>query len=148
MLILGLDVETIFDKAIETKFMYKSDIIKFLKTHERKQVVVENIKQQIREIEWTNPKLLDGKKRSRFIEDMAIMFANAALEHKRQEFLTQGERNRMIREGDRIERAQDMMDQLEKEAKSTDIKSYMIDAHGGHYNITQGADDGQDGTTS
>lgn len=135
-MLITTDLETIFDKAIEDKFQYRMEIIRFLKTHERKQFVIEKIKEQIKLVEWTNPRLMTGPKRQKFIQDMAIMFAQAALEHKRQSLLTQGERNLMIREADKIKRAEDMVEQLEKESQEG-VKAFMIDSFGGDYAISK-----------
>lgn len=115
MLILPGDVGFIFNQKIKKTLSSKPEIFNFINNHDRKQMVIDNLSKMIRETEWTRPDLMTGQVRISFIEDSAKMFIEAALESKKQELMTQGARDVLVRSADKYKRAQEMLDDINKE---------------------------------
>lgn len=120
-----IDVETIFNAAIDAAVKSKPEIHRFLFNHERKNMVIENLKKQIRETEWKNPLLLNSRIINQLIEDIAKQFMERALEHKKQELMTQGERDLMVKQADKYKRAEEMLQDINKE-DTNDGKSFFV----------------------
>lgn len=111
-----VDVETVFNTAIDKALKSKPEIHRFIYNHERKNMVIENLKKEIKVTEWKAAHLLNSQVINQIIEDVAKQFMERALEHKKQELMSQGEKDLLIKQADKYKRAEEMLVDLEKES--------------------------------
>jgi len=114
------DIRRIFDNTIIASVPNK-EVQRFLLNHERKDRVIENLAQQIRQTELSLV-YFDTRRYVAMVQDLAKFFCENAIKFKEEQLLTYNERQRRIHESDNIKRAEEIMVDLEKEAKET--KSY------------------------
>lgn len=117
------NVKVIFDKFLEETFTPKPEILKFVLNHERKNVVINNLCEQILRIERYNINF-DAHKYTFVIRSIAKSFATVCLEHHRQQSLSSLEKIRIRNESENIQRAQEIMETIERESPEAQIKSF------------------------
>lgn len=113
-------VELIFDSYLSQLFGEKPEILRFLRQHERKSVVILRVCQQISLAESSNiAKRFDAARHSYLVGECVKMFANAALTKAQQDQLSMLERSRLITEANRLEsiKAEFEADQKEFDSK-------------------------------
>jgi hypothetical protein len=108
------DVRRIFDESVDTLFKDKPHLIPFFKDHERKNVVLNNLCEQILIIENRNLHFNAENYRST-IKDIALLFCKAALKHTEELNLSSAERNRRDREQNILKIAQETIKELQKD---------------------------------
>jgi hypothetical protein len=119
-------VTTIFDGCLRRIFHPKPELMAYLLKHERKGVCIERVCEQITAAEQrcNIGGALSVERFTVLIETAAKMFANMALEHAKEQALSQAETMRRRHEADRIKRAEELAADLEKEALSTRVTSF------------------------
>lgn len=117
------NVKVIFDKFLEETFLTKPEILKFVLNHERKDIVINNLCDQIIRLERYNINF-NAEKYRFIIRSMAKTFATVCLEHHRQQSLSSLEKIRIRNESENIQRAQEIMDTIERESPEAQIKSF------------------------
>jgi hypothetical protein len=118
------DIEKIFDLKLDDTFGKKPDVLNYLKNHERKNIVLENLSEQIKGCERANYSInFDVKKYHYTIDEIALFFARNALRYAEEQAVSRIERQRRIDEANKIEDAKEMMQELEDEALTTKIVS-------------------------
>lgn len=108
------DVTKRVDAELTRLFHTNQNCLKFLLNHERKTLLIRNLCNEIYKAE----KLVinfDVNKYQRVIKDFTRQFATSALQHLEEKLLTEAERNRRIKEANRLVDAQEFIDDLEKE---------------------------------
>ena len=108
------DVLKVFDDTIKSIFKSKPDIIRMLLDHETKPKCIDELCYQIKLAELGSVKI-DVIKYKLMITEIAKLFANAALEKKKQELLSDNERKRLIKDSDHIKEANEIVSDLNKE---------------------------------
>jgi len=117
------NVKVIFDKFLEETLAPKPEILKFVLNHERKDLVLNNLCDQILRAERYNFNF-NAEKYRFIIRSMAKTFATVCLEHHRQQALSSLEKIRIRNESENIQRAQEIMDTIERESPEAQIKSF------------------------
>lgn len=124
-------VTAAFDRSLRRTFETKPEILAFLHRHERKGVCIERLCEQIQAAE--NAANIGGRFDVRrfemFIDTTAMMFANAALTYAEEKAISSAEATRRQIERDKIERAQEIMNEMEKEARDLSVKSFPTVPH-------------------
>jgi hypothetical protein len=110
------NVKTKFDLRLEEKFKTKPDVLKFLKNHERKNIVLNRLCEEIVKCERFCV-TFNVNKYLMVINSVADMFASNALNYIEQQMLSDAEKNRLIKKADAIKEAENVMMILEKEVK-------------------------------
>jgi hypothetical protein len=112
------DVLKIFDQFITDTFKAKPEVSRYLMNHERKNLCVDNLCEQIQIIERRRLKIVfDAAYYKRTIQDIARMFCNACLKHAEEKSLSSNERLRRIDEGNREADVKDMLNQWQKDGE-------------------------------
>lgn len=118
-------VARIFDQTINERFKAKPNVRDFLIRHERKEVVLNNICQQIRMCELSSIRTkFDAEKLLWVVTEMAVFFAKTALDHKQEQMLSKAEVNRRVSDADKFKQLQEQFDKDQEEALSAKIISY------------------------
>lgn len=108
------DIRALFDKALVQKFKDQSEVLKFLLDHERKRVCINRLCAEI--IRMNGRKLLvELTYFEQVIETTANMFAFQALKKAEQDALSSIEKIRMRHDADTIERAKEVIREVEKD---------------------------------
>ena len=119
-----------FDTSIDDIFKNKPDIIRFVKGHERKELVLQNLCEQILRCE-NFCVMFDVSKYKSVIKAVVKMFSENALKYAEEKLISTAEITRRTRESDRIKDAENMMLILEKEAKDERDKiKVFLNEHG------------------
>lgn len=94
-------VTKVFDEKIKETYKRDDfrDLMNWLLNHERKQVCLEHLCENIRDLEARAP-TFNYTIYNRLIKDVAVMFMRHAMEYKEQEFLTEIEKKRRIQDAD------------------------------------------------
>jgi hypothetical protein len=108
------DITKRVDDELTRIFKTNSSVLNFVLKHERKQVLIRNLAAEIMRVEGLSMSF-DAAKYQRVIKDFAKQFATSALQHAEEKALSDAERARRIWEADRIKRAEEHIDSLEKE---------------------------------
>lgn len=103
-----------FDAELTKVFKQKPDILRFLLKHERKDRCILNLCAEISRAEQYRINV-SVENYSKIIKDFARMFARAALTYAEEKALSDAERARRIWESDRLNRAEQFAEDLEKE---------------------------------
>jgi len=120
---MEFEVARCFDSFLVSTFKAES-IRNYLLNHERKQVCIGKVCEQIRIAELSNLKgRFDLWRWRQVIEACAGIFANAALNHAEEKALTQAERTRRLDEACRMDNLKAEFDALAEEALSTKLVS-------------------------
>jgi hypothetical protein len=109
------DVTKRFDLAIKTKFKDKPEIQSFLLKHERKNLCINRLCEQIVRSENYNIKI-HVQTYDSIIEDIAMMFARACLQKHEEEHYSSIKLQQIMAQHDHIKNAEAMIKDLEKEA--------------------------------
>lgn len=102
------EVRRIFDDYVISIFQSKIDIKNFILKHERKEVCLQNLCEQIRIIELGRMDL-SAHKYKNLIEGVAKMFCDAALKSKEEELITHAEKARRLNEASKLDQAKEML---------------------------------------
>ena len=95
--------------------------------HERKQIAIDNICQEIVKAEQSNiGHKFDKRKWQTVIEAGAKMFCDAAIKFKEQQLLSEIEKQRQIDEAEKLKKAEECLEDVTKEDKPT---SYLNDSN-------------------
>lgn len=114
---MQLEIEEKFDGWIKAKFKENSEVLNFLLKHERKQVCITRLSEQIRLAELSNIRgRFNSEKYHWLIADVAAFFCDRALEYAREKAVSEAERQRRTSESLRLKEAESMLHELEKEA--------------------------------
>lgn len=108
------DVRRIFDESVDTLFSEKPHLVPFFKDHERKNVVLNNLCEQILIIENRNLHF-NAEAHRTLIKDVALLFCKAALKLVEEQHLSPAERSRREREGRALDIAKDTIKELQKD---------------------------------
>lgn len=111
-----------FDKAVDKLFEKHSSseiMAKFVKTHERKELVINNLYDQVVLVEKSNIKTrFTTQKYEELIDCVAKMFARNCIEKAEQDALSWSEIARRVSEADTIKRAAECIEDLEAEVNA------------------------------
>lgn len=117
-------VEIQFDAYLKRKLETKPNVLSFLLNHERRAVAIERTKEQIHIAEHSNfGKKFNAKHVKEMIETCAAAFANAALNYKEQQLLSELEKSRLVNEATKIERYEAEFEEDQKELINGKITS-------------------------
>lgn len=92
------DVEKLFNTFIESTFREKPEVKNFLHKHERKQIVIDNTCEQIRQAELKFATKMDSKRVTSIVNECAKMFCKAALAHIEEKQISEIKRKQMEQE--------------------------------------------------
>lgn len=108
------DLTVRFDNALKAKFKDKTDIQNYLLKHERKNLCIQNLCEQIIRAEKYSINIslntYDG-----IIKDIAMMFAKACLQKAEESHYSQAKINQIKAQQDHLKQAEEMLHDLEKE---------------------------------
>lgn len=108
-----LDVKQIFEDHLKTTLITQPEVLKFVLNHERKDLCIRNLCDQILVSERKLRAKFDQKKYKLMIESIANQFAQAAIDLKKQEILSQSEKKRLIKQADSLKEAEECVNDLE-----------------------------------
>lgn len=98
------DVKRIFLERIRDQYRDKPDELKFLLSHERKEICLNHLCAEIQKAERRLYKItFETAQYKHLIHAMTDFFATTALKHKGETLLTEGERYRRIKEASRYD---------------------------------------------
>lgn len=117
----SIEVTKRFDEEIDKIFKNRPEITRFIKNHERKELVVRNLCAEIIKCEKFSLNF-DCNKYSKVIGSVARMFASHAIRFAEESIVSENEKRRRIAEADKVKRAEEAMLILEKEAKDEQDK--------------------------
>lgn len=118
-----IDVERVFDEFLVETLGKKYEILKYVKEHERKPLVISNLCEQIVRCE-KGIILFNADKYRYVIRSIAKMFAQVTIQHHEDSNLSELEKIRRVHKEDHLKRAAEAMIDLEKEALSTNLTSF------------------------
>jgi hypothetical protein len=111
------DVKRRFEEEITKRLSLKPEVLKFVLNHERKDVCLKNLCEQIEKCERQSFQILfDAKKYASVIKSVAVLFAKAVILHKEEKMMTEGARLKQISDHSKMQRAEEYMIDLENEA--------------------------------
>lgn len=117
-----------FDAYI-TKNIKNLEVRSFLVQHERKNVCIEKLCEQIRIAELSNiGRDFNLEKWRLCIHSVARMFAQACLRHQEEKILSDAEIARRLSESRKLEHAEEMITELEDDALDETPRSFLNDA--------------------
>ncbi len=98
------DVEQIFDAYIKSVYYTRgADVMRFFTQHERKNICIDNICEQIQGVERSRMSISFNKKLyTKFIEDIAMKFCFDTLTYAKQQSLTRLEQSRLKADADML----------------------------------------------
>lgn len=99
-----------YEAKIRKLFGNKPEVCKFLLSHERKSVLIENLNTELNKLEFSTIRL-DSKLLQSVVDDFTLMFARAAILNKEQEIMSYNEKMLQERE---YQAQQDLTKELEK----------------------------------
>jgi hypothetical protein len=108
------DVTKRFDLAIKTKFKDKLEIQNFLLKHDRKNLCINRLCEQIVRAENYNIKV-SVKTYDSVIGDIAMLFAKAVLQKHEEEHYTSIQKQQILAKNNAIKDAQEILKDLEKD---------------------------------
>lgn len=118
------DVTRIFDDYLISTLGANPSVCNFILHHERKQGCIERLCEQIKGGEAAlGYRAMATKQYRVMIRGVAKMFAEACLKHAEEQALSKAELERIVREAQKVERAQEIMQELEDEATDERIVS-------------------------
>ena len=106
-------VEGAFDDEVDRLFKSKPDIHSFIKNHERRPKLMENLKSQVFETQLKNPKLLSQATLKAIGKEFAKTFSTLCIRYAEQQALSEAEKRRRIHEEHHFNEIQE---ELEKSA--------------------------------
>lgn len=109
------EIKVRFDSALREKFSQKADVLNFLLKHERKNLCITNIAEQILRAENYNINI-SIKTYDKIIKDIALMFARAVIEHVEQQHMSAIKKAQIRAKEDAIKNAELMLKDLEKDS--------------------------------
>lgn len=115
-------IEEKFDKTIRENPVLSSEVKEFLLRHERKDLCIQNIHDELSKIQYTALKM-DIVLFSSIIEEFATLFIKAAVECKLQEMLSSAEVTRRQLVNDR---EQELKKEFEEAAKDVKVEDANI----------------------
>lgn len=118
-----INVERIFDEFLDETLGQKVEILKYVKEHERKSLVITNLCEQIIRCEM-GIVIFNADKYRYVIRTVAKMFAQLTIQHHEDNNLSELEKIRRAHKADHLKRAEEAMIDLEKEALSTNLTSF------------------------
>lgn len=119
------DVESIFDGYIHRTFLEKPEIARFLLKHERKELCIQNLCEQIQGVERSRMSLtFTPSMYKKLIEDIARFFCQQALKQAEEQNLSSLEKLKRVTEAYRLEREEKEQEELVKELQQKNIKIY------------------------
>ena len=111
------DVTRVFDNYLISTFSNRPNICNFVLKHERKAGCIENLCKQIKGGEAAiGHRPMTSDRYRLMIRETAKMFAQACLQYAEEQALAKAERERRIREAEKIDRAKEIVQELEDEA--------------------------------
>lgn len=112
-----VDVTVHFNNALRVKFGHKPDILKFLLEHERKDLCLKNLCNQIEIAERRGRFRLDFDvtKYILMINEMAVMFARAAVNARINELMSSAEKHRRQSEATKYDEIKSVVKGLDDE---------------------------------
>lgn len=119
------EVERLFKMAIVERLHSKPEILKMIMAHERLPLVLNQLNREIRAIIMKRPQT-KVESLQLVIKDLAVLFAQVALQQKKETLLSSAERTRRITEAGRIADIQSHAIELEREVTTTDYISRRI----------------------
>lgn len=108
-------IEQLFDARIKHVFYDKEYVKRFILSHERKQVVITNILEQVKLCEWNRATKFNAKELKFLVESIADTFASAALKQKEQSLMSAAAKQAIIAEANRLQYAQELASEVMKE---------------------------------
>ncbi len=113
-----LDVKILFDEYLRKNFKHKPDVLDFLLNHERKEVCIRNLCDQIQVCEKRSKVKLnfDAKAYKLSIEEVAKMFASAAVNAKVAALVSSVERHRRESEESKYDEIRSVVKGLDNES--------------------------------
>ena len=108
------DVTKRFDQALESKFKARPDVLNFLTKHERKNLCINRLCEQIVRAENYSISI-KVETYSGIIKDIALMFANACLKKAEEDHYSQAQRTAITRQQDALKDAEGLLKDLEKD---------------------------------
>lgn len=125
-----IDVRNKFDQTIDSIFKDKPIFISFLKKHERKELVLKNLCEEIVKCERYSLSF-NANKYNTVITEVVKMFATNAIKHAEEKLISQAEITRRQKASDTIKNAEETMLILEKEFKDEQDKiKVFVNEHG------------------
>lgn len=116
-----------FERYISDTFMGKPDILAFFANHERKQLCIDGLCEEVRKAELSNiGRMMDLDRVKFFAHSGAEMFCQLALTSAEEQAVSAAEYQRRLDVNLVYERAEEAITDLENEAKDERIKSYPI----------------------
>lgn len=118
------DITLIFDQELKALFHEKVEILKFLLTHERRHLALDNLTHQVRLVLFNHkPKRASLEK---LVKDIARMFAKASLDEHKAKVMSASERALRIQKANYINDAETtFLKDQEKEALSDTHKVFV-----------------------
>lgn len=114
-----------FDKELKSLFKAKPAVLSHLLNHERRPIVLESLCDQIKLCERQDFSIkFDAVKYQYVIKEIAKYWATNALRYAEEQAVSRIERQRRIDEGNKLNEAQGLMDEMEAEALSPKVSSY------------------------
>ena len=117
------NVQKIFDEFLDETLKEKPEALKFIKNHERKPLVINNLCEQILRIERYKIDF-NAEKYRYVIREIAKSFGVVCLEHHRTTNLSDVEKIRIYNESTKLKTAQETMETIERESPEAQIKSF------------------------
>jgi hypothetical protein len=117
-------VSQVFNDFIFRNFMQNRDILNYLIAHPRKKLCIEKLCHEIKVIEQAEL-FFNIELYRKTIQDVAKMFCQNALEYAEQKSLSTNEVHRRIQEADYLKNAALEMEELAKEAQSSNLKHFV-----------------------
>jgi len=107
-------VEHRFNNWIRWKFKKKSHLIEFFLNHERKELCITNVCKQLTQCEIRRPGF-NTVQAAEIIDFSARLFTIACIQHQEQKHISQAEKSRIRKEGDREADYEEEQKELRKE---------------------------------
>lgn len=109
------DVKRRFEDHLKKKLASKPEILKFILEHERKDLCLRNLVDQIRKCEGLVINF-SAAKYDKVIKDVAILFGKAVLLHKEESLMSSSQKQRQLAKRDELKDMEQFIADVEKEA--------------------------------
>jgi len=125
------EIEKLFDAELDRIFKTKPDIAKFLKTHPRRNLCLDNLCEQVETCEKRTYSItFDADAYKDVIKSVARMFSEAALNHLEQSLLSESEKLRLRKEGERDLYVEEAIEEMKKDGLIIDGETKLKEHHG------------------
>lgn len=110
------EIQKIFDAEIDRVFEAKPDIAKFLKSHPKRNLCLDNLCEQVKECERRTFQItFDADAYRDVINSVCRMFAHAALSQREQQLLSESEKLRLRAEAERDQYVEEAIEEMKKD---------------------------------